>query len=67
MTRETGIGLVEKYDGCCAPNYIESFSEYIGVSVDGFWDQVHRSVNRDLFQVGNDGTITRRFTVGVGL
>ncbi|MES2495418.1 MAG: N-acetyl sugar amidotransferase [Pseudomonadota bacterium] len=67
MTRDEGIALVERYDDACSPAYIASFSDYIGISVDQFWDQVHRSVNRELFDVSNDGRITRRFKVGVGL
>lgn len=67
MTRDDGISLIERYDDACSPAYIASFSDYIGISVDQFWDQVHRSVNRELFDVSNDGRITRRFKVGVGL
>lgn len=67
MTRDEGIALVEEYDGSCAPKYIESFCEYIDISVEQFWKQVHTSVNRDLFKIERDGTISRRFKVGVGL
>lgn len=67
MNRDEGIQLVEHYDDACAPNYIESFSEYIGISVQDFWKKVHASVNRELFDVHSDGRITRKFKVGVGL
>lgn len=67
MTREAGVGLVEKYDSACGPEYIESFSSYIGISVEHFWEKVRASVNRDLFDVAADGRITRKFTVGAGL
>lgn len=67
MSRDAGIQLVEHYDDACAPNYIESFSAYIGISVKDFWEKVHASVNRDLFDLGSDGRITRKFKVGVGL
>lgn len=67
MTREEGIDLVSRYDHSCDPKYIKQFCKYIDISVEDFWDQVHRSVNRDLFNVANDGTITRKFEVGVGL
>lgn len=67
MSRDEGIQLVEHYDDACAPNYIESFSEYIGISVKDFWEKVHASVNRELFDVHSDGRITRKFKVGVGL
>ncbi|OZI28150.1 LPS biosynthesis protein [Bordetella genomosp. 1] len=67
VTRDEGIALVEKYDDACAPEYIASFCEYIGMSVDDFWRQVRASVNRTLFDVDDAGRITRRFRVGEGL
>lgn len=67
MSRERGIDLVERYDDACSPDYIESFCDYISVSVEEFWVHVHRSVNRDLFDVASDGKVIRRFQVGVGL
>ena len=67
MSREQGIRLVEQYDNACAPGYIESFSDYIGISVGEFWQKVYASVNREFFDVHADGRITRKFKVGVGL
>jgi N-acetyl sugar amidotransferase len=67
MTREQGIRLLEEFDGSCAPSYIESFCDFIEISVDDFWAQVRASVNRELFDVRSDGNIERRFKVGVGL
>lgn len=67
ISRDEGIDLVERYDDACSPEYIAAFSDYIGLSVDQFWTQVRKSVNRELFDVADDGAITRRFQVGVGL
>ena len=67
MTREAAIELVELYDDACGSNYIESFSEYIGISVSQFWEKVHTSVNPKLFNIQPGGRITRKFKVGVGL
>lgn len=67
MTREEGIELVTKYDASCSPEYIAAFSDYIGISVDDFWKQVHQSVNRDLFDIRPNGQIERKYRVGVGL
>jgi N-acetyl sugar amidotransferase len=67
MTREQGICLLEEFDGSCAPSYIESFCDFIEISPDDFWVQVRTSVNRELFDVRSDGSIERRFKVGVGL
>src|SRR5207248_10405641 len=49
MSRERGSELVEQYDDSCSDEYIKSFCTYIGISYAHFWDQVHSSVNRDLF------------------
>jgi N-acetyl sugar amidotransferase len=67
MTRDEAIRLVERYDDACGPNYIASFSDYIGITVPEFWTHVRASVNRELFDIQPDGRITRKFQVGVGL
>ena len=67
MTRGAASELVEQYDDACAPDYIAAFSSYIGISVHQFWEKVHESVNRQLFDIQPDGRITRKFKVGVGL
>lgn len=67
MSRDEGIELVAKHDDACSPQYIESFCEYIDISVEEFWEQVHKSVNKDLFYISNEGKITPKFEVGVGL
>lgn len=67
MSREEGIELVEKFDGSCSSSYVESFCDYIEISVDDFWLKVRSSVNRELFNVRKDGVIEKRFKVGEGL
>lgn len=67
LTRDRGIELVEKYDNACSEDYIESFCDYIDITVGQFWEKVRTSVNRDLFAIASDGTISRKFKVGVGL
>lgn len=67
MSREEGIAIVERFDGCCSDDYISGFCEYIGISVAAFWEKVRTSVNRELFDIGTDGAIRPRFRVGVGL
>lgn len=67
LSREEGIRLVTEYDDSCAPEYIEAFCDYIGISVKNFWKQVHSSVNRDLFDIRPNGRIERKYQVGVGL
>jgi N-acetyl sugar amidotransferase len=67
MTRDKAIELVEAYDHSCSDEYIQSFCEYIGITVTEFWKQVHASVNRELFDIDAAGKIVRRYKVGVGL
>jgi len=67
MTRERGIELVEQYDGVCSNEYIESFCTYINISVKEFWEKVHSSINLELFTIKQDGSIKRKFKVGIGL
>ena len=67
MDRATAIDLVERYDGQCSPRYIKSFCDFIGITEAQFWQHVHASTNRELFDIGSDGQISRRFRVGVGL
>jgi len=67
MTREFAVDLVERHDDACADYYIESFCQYIDITVDRFWEQVRASANSELFKVRGDGSIVRRFAVGVGL
>lgn len=66
MTRNEAIDLVKKYDGCCSPKYIKSFSDYLGITVDEFWKQVDKSVNLNLFERIRDKWIPK-FEVGIGL
>ena len=67
ITREEGVRLVSEYDDSCSPDYISAFSDYIGIDIDEFWNRVHASVNRELFDIRPNGSIERKFEVGVGL
>jgi len=64
ITREDAIELVEKYDGKCSEKYIESFSDYIGISVTEFWEHVNKSVNLNLFEKNTIGKWQKKFKVG---
>ena len=67
MTREEGIKLVENYDGACSEKYIKSFCSYIQITEEEFWEQVHSCVNKNLFDICEDGKIVPKFEVGYGL
>jgi N-acetyl sugar amidotransferase len=66
-TRDKGIALIEQYDDACSDEYIASFCDYIGITMQDFWAQVHSSLNRELFSIAGDGSIHRKFKVGTGL
>ena len=67
INREEGIKLVEEYDGCCGENYIEDFCNYIQISVDEFWGNVNKALNKELFEINKSGEITKKFEVGIGI
>jgi N-acetyl sugar amidotransferase len=67
MSREHAIELCERYDGNCSHIYIESFCNYIGISMNDFWEQVDKSVNPLLFKKIGIGKYEKKFKVGVGL
>ncbi len=67
ISREEGIELNKKYDGSCSLEYINSFSNYIGITVDEFWEQVDKSVNLELFTKQGKGKYLPKFEVGIGL
>ena len=67
LTRDEAIELCEKYDGSCSPKYIKSFCEYIEISESQFWDNVNKSVNKDLFKKTDENTWEPKFKVGRGL
>lgn len=66
ITRNDAIEIVEKYDGACSPNYIESFCKYIDITVSEFWDIVSNSINKELFEIDSKRVITKKFKVGIG-
>ena len=67
ISREEGIELNKKFDGSCSPEYIKSFSNYIGITVDEFWEQVDKSVNLELYTKQGKGKYLPKFEVGKGL
>jgi N-acetyl sugar amidotransferase len=66
ITRCEGIELIKLYDGCCGDIYIESFCDFIEISIKKFWEVVDGSVNRKLFKKDCKGKWVRKFEIGVG-
>ena len=64
ITRSEGIPIVEKYDGACADHYIESFSKFIGITTNDFWQIVRKFTNSQLFDMSQPGRPKPLFKVG---
>ena len=64
ISRSEGIPIVEKYDGVCANHYIESFSEFIGISVNDFWGIVKKHTNTSYFDMSGSDRPKPLFKVG---
>ena len=55
LDRDEAIKLLQKYDGKCAPRYIEQFCRYIGIREEEFWAIAERYRNHDVWvRDGND-------------
>lgn len=67
ISRDDGKGLVEKYDDAHDEKYIKDYCDYLAISVNEFWVEVRKAANESLFAIGPDGSIRRKFIVGVGL
>lgn len=67
ISRDEGIRLVEKYDDARDVKYIKDYCNYLAISDDDFWEKIRASTNKALFSVDADGSIHRKFEVGVGL
>jgi N-acetyl sugar amidotransferase len=50
LTRKEGVVLAQRYDGICDDKYVESFCRYVGITIDAFWEQVHKAASPVLFQ-----------------
>ena len=50
ITRDEAVDLVRQYDGACSIDYINSFCDYIEISLDEFWIVLDKYVNKKLFQ-----------------
>lgn len=67
MSRAEGLKIVEAYDDAYDDQYIKNYCDYLQISPEDFWKQVHSAVNKELFSIDADGTVRRKFKVGVGL
>jgi hypothetical protein len=42
LTKQQAVDLVLKYDGKCDAKYIKKFCDYIGITLDKFWDTTEK-------------------------
>lgn len=66
ITREQGIAYAENYDDACAPEYLEAFCRYIGITESEFWAHVMKFAHPVLFDLSGPRPV-RRFRPGYGL
>lgn len=64
ITRDDAKWLVEQYDGKCGEKYIKDACEYMGITVEEFWKEVDKWVNKDLFYKDEKGKWLPKFKVG---
>lgn len=65
MSRAEAVELVKKYDGKCADKYVKAFCEYIDITVDQFWANIDKYVNKRLFYKDSQtGKWMPKFEVG---
>ncbi len=65
LAREDALWLVEQYDGKCSEHYVKLAADYMGITVEEFWKEADKWVNRDLFYKDKDGKWKPKFKVGV--
>lgn len=65
LTREQGVKIAEKYDGLCSDRIIQSYSDYVGITVDEFWNIANRWINSTIFEIRLGQRPVRKFSVGV--
>lgn len=64
LSREDAKWLVEQYDGKCGEQYIKDACDYMGITVEEFWKEIDKWVNKDLFYKDDNGKWQPKFKVG---
>jgi hypothetical protein len=67
ISRLEGVDIVAKWDGSCSDTYISDFCEYLEITPEDFWQQVHFFTNTKLFELPSQGRPTPKFRVGMGI
>ena len=64
LPREEALWLIKEYDGKCAERYIKDAAEYMGMTVEEFWQIADKWVNKKLFYKDEKGKWQPKFKVG---
>jgi N-acetyl sugar amidotransferase len=65
MTRDQAKIIVEKFDGKCPDNIIDSFCRYLDIGKSEFWLIVDKFVDKKLFTKISEGLYKPNFKVGI--
>ena len=55
VSREEAINIARQLDGKCAPRYIDSFCNYLGISEEKFWEVANSYRNPDVWEPDGNG------------
>ena len=67
ISRKEAIKIAENFDGKCSTEIISDFCDYIEITIEDFWNQIDKSVNKKLFERISQGVYIPKFKIGVGL
>lgn len=66
LSREEAKSLVNQYDGKCSEKYLKKYCDYIGISMEEFWNVMEEKViNKQLFYKDDHGKWLPKFKVGI--
>ena len=63
ISREHGLELVRRFDGCCADRFITRFCEYIEISESEFWRVAESYRNSDIWERDEQGAWVPKYAV----
>jgi N-acetyl sugar amidotransferase len=67
ISRSEAIHIVQKSDGVCSDEIIDSFCKYIEITTRKFWETVNFYCNTNLFEISENARPRPRFRVGEDL
>ena len=65
INRDEAIKIAEQYDGVCSDRIINSYANYVGITVTEFWNIANQWVNGTIFEIQDGKRPTKKFKVGI--